>query len=154
MTTTTTDRVRALNDELRQHLLGGGAVITAGVAALGAEFVNRVVRTIAIFDDFCHANDPHRRAPMDVTLGSNRCSISRRFASSVEPIKLTPVTFPPGRFRLAMRPFRTGSAALIKTMGMLSVRVFAAMAGSVPPGAKMAATRKLTSSAASVESWL
>ena len=33
--TTKTDQIRALNDELRQHLLGGIAVITPGVAALG-----------------------------------------------------------------------------------------------------------------------
>jgi hypothetical protein len=54
-----TDRIRALNDELRQHLLGGGAVITPGIAALGAEAVKRLVQTIAIFNDFCTANDPH-----------------------------------------------------------------------------------------------
>ena len=30
-----------------------------GVAALGAEAVERIVKTIAVFDDFCHANDPH-----------------------------------------------------------------------------------------------
>lgn len=57
---TDTDRIRALNDELRQHLLGGGAVITTGIAELGAEAVKRLVRTIAVFDDFCHANDPHQ----------------------------------------------------------------------------------------------
>jgi hypothetical protein len=52
-------RIRALNDELRQHLIGGLAVITPGVAALGHEAVERIVKTIAVFDDFCHANDPH-----------------------------------------------------------------------------------------------
>lgn len=57
---TDTDRIRALNDELRQHLLGGGAVITTGIAELGAEAVKRLVKTIAVFDDFCHANDPHQ----------------------------------------------------------------------------------------------
>ena len=56
---TKTARIRALNDELRQHLSGGTAVITLGVAALGAEAVERIVKTIAVFDDFCHANDPH-----------------------------------------------------------------------------------------------
>ena len=56
---TKTARVRALNDELRQHLTGGTAVITLGVAALGSAAVERIVKTIAVFDDFCHANDPH-----------------------------------------------------------------------------------------------
>jgi hypothetical protein len=56
---TKTARTRALNDQLRQHLTGGMAVITPGVAALGPEAVERIVKTIAVFDDFCHANDPH-----------------------------------------------------------------------------------------------
>ncbi|MBR1034454.1 DUF3768 domain-containing protein [Bradyrhizobium liaoningense] len=54
-----TDRIRVLNDELRQHMLGGNAVMTPGIAALGPEAVDRLVRTIAVFDDFCNANDPH-----------------------------------------------------------------------------------------------
>jgi hypothetical protein len=54
-----TDRIRTLNDDLRKHLLGGGAVMTPGIAALGSEAVNRLVQTIAIFDDFCTTNDPH-----------------------------------------------------------------------------------------------
>jgi hypothetical protein len=53
------DRIRMLNDDLRQHLLGGRAVITVGIAALGPEAVERLVKTIAVFDDFCTANDPH-----------------------------------------------------------------------------------------------
>ena len=54
-----TTRIRALNDELRQNFADGIAVMTPGVAALGAEAVARIVKTIAVFDDFCHANDPH-----------------------------------------------------------------------------------------------
>jgi Protein of unknown function (DUF3768) len=54
-----TGRIRALNDELRQHLIGGLAVITPGVAVLGPEAVECIVKTIAAFDDFCHTNDPH-----------------------------------------------------------------------------------------------
>ena len=54
-----TARIRALNDELRQNFAGGVAVMTSGIAALGAEAVARIVKTIAVFDDFCHANDPH-----------------------------------------------------------------------------------------------
>jgi len=56
---TKTARIRALNDRLRQNLTDGIAVMTPGVAALGAEAVERIVKTIAVFDDFCHANDPH-----------------------------------------------------------------------------------------------
>jgi hypothetical protein len=52
-------RIAALNDELRQHLDRGTAVITPGVAALGPEAVARIVKTIEVYDDFCHANDPH-----------------------------------------------------------------------------------------------
>ncbi len=39
--------------------IGGLAVITPGVAALGQEAVARIVKTIEVYDDFCHANDPH-----------------------------------------------------------------------------------------------
>ena len=56
---TKTKRIRELNDELRQHLLGGLAVMTPGIAALGQKAVERIVQTIAVYDGFCHANDPH-----------------------------------------------------------------------------------------------
>ena len=61
MTTTKTEQIRALNDRLRQHLSGnnGTAIITVGIAALGDEAVARIVRTIAVYDDFCHENDPY-----------------------------------------------------------------------------------------------
>ena len=54
-----TETIRALNDDLRQNLTVGTAFITAGVAALGTEAVARIVKTIAVYDDFCHANDPY-----------------------------------------------------------------------------------------------
>ena len=54
-----TNRIRALNDELRRNLPNCHAVITNGVAALGPEAVARIVKTIAVFDDFCQANDPY-----------------------------------------------------------------------------------------------
>jgi hypothetical protein len=54
-----TDRIRELNDQLRQNFADGIAVMTPGIAALGAEAVERIVKTIAVFDEFCHANDPH-----------------------------------------------------------------------------------------------
>jgi hypothetical protein len=43
-----TSRIRALNDELRQHLTGGRAMITPGVAALGQAAVERIIKTIAM----------------------------------------------------------------------------------------------------------
>jgi hypothetical protein len=46
---TRTDRIRTLNDDLRQYLLGGRAVITPGIAALGQQAVERIVKTIAGF---------------------------------------------------------------------------------------------------------
>lgn len=58
--TVKTDRIRVLNDDLRRHLGGGGAVMTPGVAALGPGFVERVVKTLAVFDDFHHENDPYQ----------------------------------------------------------------------------------------------
>jgi len=54
-----TVQIRILNDRLRQDFGAGRAVITTGVAALGAEAVARIVKTIAVYDGFCHANDPH-----------------------------------------------------------------------------------------------
>ncbi len=54
-----TEAIRTLNDELRQNLSTGTALITAGVAALGPDAVGRIVKTIAVYDDFCHANDPY-----------------------------------------------------------------------------------------------
>jgi hypothetical protein len=56
---TKTARIRALNDEMRQRLIGGMAVMTPGIAALGQDAVARIVKTIEVYDDFCHANDPH-----------------------------------------------------------------------------------------------
>jgi len=57
---THTDRIRSLNDDLRRNFSNGQAVITVGVAALGAAAVARIIRTVEVFDDFCHANDPHQ----------------------------------------------------------------------------------------------
>lgn len=59
--TSKSDQIRVLNDELRQHLSRNTelAFITPGIAALGREAVGRIIKTIAVYDDFCHDNDPH-----------------------------------------------------------------------------------------------
>jgi hypothetical protein len=54
-----TEQICTLNDQLRQTLSTGLVVITPGVAALGAEPVERIVNTVSVYDDFCRANDPH-----------------------------------------------------------------------------------------------
>ncbi len=43
-----TARIAALNDELRKNFAEGLAVMTPGIAALGAEAVARIVKTIAV----------------------------------------------------------------------------------------------------------
>jgi hypothetical protein len=53
-------RIRDLNDRLRQNLTSGVAVITPGIAALGPDVVQQIVQSVATFDDFCAANDPHQ----------------------------------------------------------------------------------------------
>ena len=57
--TTSTERIRTLNDHIRRNIGSGRAVMTIGIAALGPEVVARIVKTIEVFDDFCTANDPH-----------------------------------------------------------------------------------------------
>jgi hypothetical protein len=55
---TKTARIQQLNDEFRQRLTGGIAVMTPGIVALGPTAVERIVKTVQVFDDFCHDNDP------------------------------------------------------------------------------------------------
>ena len=61
MTATKNETISALNDQLRQNLSpsDGTALITNGVAALGHDVVARIFQTIAVYDDFCTANDPY-----------------------------------------------------------------------------------------------
>jgi hypothetical protein len=61
MMTSKVEQIRTLNDRLRQNLGTGveTVVITIGVAALGDEVVAGIVKTIAVYDDFCHENDPY-----------------------------------------------------------------------------------------------
>ena len=65
--------------------------------------------------------------------------------------KLTPVTLPPGRARLATSPSPTGSATP-KTIGIVAVAAFAATRRNVTRVATITATRRRTRSAASAGS--
>jgi hypothetical protein len=50
--------IRTIDDHLRKNPTADIAIMTPGVAALGQEATDRIVKTITEFDDFCHANDP------------------------------------------------------------------------------------------------
>lgn len=57
--TVNTDQIATMNDDLRRDLTLGTAVMTVGVAALGPEFIERVVRTVATYDKFDEGNNPN-----------------------------------------------------------------------------------------------
>lgn len=52
-------RIRAMNDALRKHGLGGEIYATASVMALGFDVLKHVANEVAKFDDFNTNNDPH-----------------------------------------------------------------------------------------------
>jgi hypothetical protein len=51
--------IRLLNDSFRRDFSQGVAVMTNGVAQMGADAAERIFQTVAAFDDFSHENDPH-----------------------------------------------------------------------------------------------
>ena len=93
--TTKTEQIRMLNDQLRKNFSEGTAVLTCGVAALGAEAVARIVKTVAIFDDFCHANDPHQEHDFgafeaDSHVIFSRLTITTRASRTIRRMQQTP----------------------------------------------------------------
>ena len=89
-----------------------------------------------------------RRSPTRASLGTASLSISSLLVFSSGDKLESPVTLPPGRARLATKPAPTGSAALVITMGMVVVALFAANAA-VPPVTTIRSTLRRTKSAAS-----
>src|SRR5262245_11422599 len=78
---------------------------------------------------------------------SDRCCLRNQLAQEIESlchqlgvVKVTTVTLPPGRLRLATRPTRTGSAPMARTMGIVEVAACAACAEGTPPVAAITAT--------------
>ena len=53
------ERIRQLNDSLRQTSTGGTVVLTQGVDALSAEVKAEVLLCVRNFDRFDRDNDPH-----------------------------------------------------------------------------------------------
>jgi hypothetical protein len=54
---TPTDRIRALNDALRKNFGQGHAVMTTGIAALGAEAVARIVKTVEVYESWSRLSE-------------------------------------------------------------------------------------------------
>jgi hypothetical protein len=50
--------IQTIDDHLRNNPTADVAIMTPGIAALGQEATDRIIKTITVFDDFCHANDP------------------------------------------------------------------------------------------------
>jgi hypothetical protein len=57
--TTPTERIRALNDQLRTTGKGGELVVTRGIAALDMKTKIAVFAAVQGFDRFTSDNDPH-----------------------------------------------------------------------------------------------
>jgi hypothetical protein len=89
-----------------------------------------------------------RRRPTRESLGIASLSISNLllFSSGAKPE--FPVTLPPGRARVAIKPVPTGSPEVVITMGMKVVAPFAADGGG-PPEVTIRSTLSRTRSAAS-----
>ena len=72
-------------------------------------------------------------ASADEVVAATITATCRRTSSAAKMV--LPVTFAPGRLRLATRPNATGSAPVAKTMGMVVVAAFAASGASGPVAA-------------------
>ncbi len=67
------ERVRALNDQLRQHGTGGTTVVTPGVRALAPDAISAVLAAVTSFSAFDADNDPYGEHDCAVlTVGAER----------------------------------------------------------------------------------
>src|SRR5262245_39140422 len=89
-----------------------------------------------------------RRSPTRESLGIASLSISSLLLISSGTKLASPVTLPPGRAKLAIRPSATGSTEVVITMGMVVVAFFVANTGAVDVPT-MTSTLRRTSSATS-----
>jgi hypothetical protein len=65
--------VAKLNDDLRQHGVGGQIVITGGIASLPAGQITATVATVRAFADFGADNDPYGEHDFgSVAVGGNQ----------------------------------------------------------------------------------
>ena len=54
-----TNAIASLNDGFRTSFVGGSIFTTAGIQALGSEFVAEALSGVRSFDAFTQENDPH-----------------------------------------------------------------------------------------------
>lgn len=54
-----TARIRALNDQLRQHFIGGQIVVTSSIGHLSDDDRLALFEAVRTFDDFTEDNDPY-----------------------------------------------------------------------------------------------
>jgi Protein of unknown function (DUF3768) len=54
------EKIRELNDRLRNTMTGGRVMLTAGVDALPSDVKAMVIRRVATFSEFTPDNDPHQ----------------------------------------------------------------------------------------------
>ena len=67
------ERVRALNDRLRQHGVGGTTLVTPGVRALGPDAIAAILAAVTGFSTFDDDNDPYGEHNCAVlTVGTER----------------------------------------------------------------------------------
>jgi hypothetical protein len=64
------------------------------------------------------------------------------FASRTDVAVIRPVTLPPGRLKLAIRPALTGSLLVMIRMGIVEFAPFTANALTSPPPARITRTRR------------
>lgn len=53
-------KIRKLNDDLRQSLIGGQVVMTPGIISLPIKITTLIIDAIRAFDGFTDSNDPYR----------------------------------------------------------------------------------------------
>src|SRR3954452_7024990 len=89
MASTLTDptaRVRALNDRLRRHRIGGLVLYTPGVLALGLELLVLVEEAITSYDEFDPDNSEQREHQRHAGAGRrHRGSVHARVARPLVP---------------------------------------------------------------------
>ena len=90
-----------------------------------------------------------RRSPTRASFGTASLSTSSLLVCSSVPKLEKPVTFPPGRARLATKPPATGSVLLVNRMGMVVVARLAANAAIVPVTTIRSTLRRTRSAASS-----